>query len=222
VKGLIVDNYDSFTYNLFQLFGSVVEPPKVVRNDAISLDQVRDCDPDFIVLSPGPGNPENPSYFGVCAAIIRELGPRVPILGVCLGHQGIGHVLGARVVRAAEPMHGKTSLVFHNGNPLFTSVPRAFDAMRYHSLIVDPNTLPAELEVTAKTWEGTIMGIGHRAWPVWGVQFHPESIGTPHGKVIVHNFVALAAALRKHPHEGYPPAALRASPLCVGGVPSAE
>lgn len=198
MSGLILDNYDSFTHNLYQLFGSLSAAPAVARNDEISLDRVRQLDPDFIVISPGPGRPDDPAYFGVCADVIRILGATTPILGVCLGHQGIAHVLGGKVVRAAETMHGKTSYVFHDGHALFADVPRAFEAMRYHSLIAEPASLPAELEVTAKTWDGTIMAVRHRHWPMFGVQFHPESIGTPSGKLIARNFLKLAAEAKSH------------------------
>ncbi len=196
MKLLILDNYDSFSYNLYQLLGAVASPPAVVRNDAVTLDEVRRLAPDAIVISPGPGNPEDPAYFGVCAEVIRTLGPTVPILGVCLGHQGIVHALGGRVVRARQVMHGKTSYVFHDGHALYDGIPRAFEAMRYHSLIAEEATLPECLEVTAKTFDGTIMGVRHRDWPVHGVQFHPESIGTSVGRTLLRNFVQLAGAAR--------------------------
>lgn len=189
MKILLLDNYDSFSYNLYQLIGSVAEPPIVVRNDEITLDEVIALAPDRIVISPGPGRPDDPDYFGVCADVIRELGPRIPLLGVCLGHQGIGHVFGGKVIRAREVMHGKTSYVHHNEDPLFAGVPRAFEAMRYHSLIIERSSLPDCLEITAKTWDDTIMGVRHRSFPIHGVQFHPESIGTASGKRLLGNFL---------------------------------
>jgi anthranilate synthase/aminodeoxychorismate synthase-like glutamine amidotransferase len=193
---LIIDNYDSFSYNLYQRIGSVDTPPWVVRNDEIGVEGVRKLSPTRIVLSPGPGNPCDPSYFGVCADIIRELGPRIPTLGVCLGHQGIGHVFGGRVVRAREVMHGKTSVVFHSGlEPLFAGIPRAFTAMRYHSLVIEPASLPDCLEVTAKTSDDVIMAVRHRVHPIYGVQFHPESIGTEWGIRLLANFLGVGAKI---------------------------
>lgn len=200
MRTLILDNYDSFSHNLFQCFASVDALPLVVRNDEIDLAGVRRLAPQMIVISPGPGDPADPRYFGVCAEVIRELGPVTPILGVCLGHQGIGHVFGARVVRAREPVHGKTSVVVHEGRePLFDGLPRAFDGMRYHSLVIDPASVPGCLEVTAQTPDNVIMAIRHRTYPIHGVQFHPESIGTTLGERLIANFVALGrAALSRH------------------------
>jgi anthranilate synthase component II len=189
MKILILDNYDSFSYNLYQFIGAVASPPIVIRNDEITLPGVRALNPDRIVISPGPGSPTDPAYFGVCAAVIRELGPQIPILGVCLGHQGIGHVFGGKVIRAKQVMHGKTSYVYHDDDPLFHGVPRAFEAMRYHSLIVERESLPDCLQITAKTWDDTIMALRHKTYPIYGVQFHPESIGTSVGKQLLKNFI---------------------------------
>lgn len=182
---LVIDNYDSFTYNLVQLMGELGAELCVARNDQITLDQIRDLAPTHIVISPGPGTPDD---SGVSLEAIRELGPTTPILGVCLGHQGIGQVFGGRVVRAPRLMHGKTSLVYHKETPLFTGVPSPFEATRYHSLIVE-EPLPEALEATAFTEQGEIMGLRHRAYPVVGVQFHPESILTRFGPRILQNFL---------------------------------
>jgi anthranilate synthase component 2 len=191
MKTVILDNYDSFTFNLYQYLGELDERPLVFRNDRVSLTDLVRLRPDRIVISPGPGSPEDESYFGVCRQTILELGRDVPILGVCLGHQGIVHAFGGRVVRAREVMHGKTSFVFHNDEGVFQGLPRAFEAMRYHSLIGERESLPACLQVTAKTWDDVIMGVQHREFPVHGVQFHPESIGTPVGKQLLQNFLAM-------------------------------
>ncbi len=182
---LVIDNYDSFTYNLVQLMGELGAALCVARNDQITLDQIRDLAPTHIVISPGPGTPDD---SGISLEAIRELGPTTPILGVCLGHQGIGQVFGGRVVRAPRLMHGKTSLVYHKETPLFTGVPSPFEATRYHSLIVE-EPLPEALEATAFTEQGEIMGLRHRTYPVVGVQFHPESILTRFGPRILQNFL---------------------------------
>lgn len=187
---VILDNYDSFTFNLYQYLGEIDEAPHVFRNDRITFDELVALEPERIILSPGPGRPDERQYFGICEEVILRLGRSVPILGVCLGHQGIIHAFGGRVVRAAEVMHGKTSCVFHNNRGIFQGLPRAFEAMRYHSLIGDPATLPDCLEVTAKTWDEVIMGVEHREYPIFGVQFHPESIGTGVGKALLKNFLA--------------------------------
>jgi anthranilate synthase component 2 len=189
MKTVILDNYDSFTFNLYQYLGELDEAPLVFRNDEISFDELTALEPDRIVISPGPGSPEDPAYFGVCTDAILRLGPTIPTLGVCLGHQGIIHAFGGRVVRAKEVMHGKTSYVFHNNAGVLRGLPRAFEAMRYHSLVGEPATLPDCLEVTAKTWDDVIMGVEHREYPIYGVQFHPESIGTPVGKQLLENFL---------------------------------
>ncbi len=193
---LILDNYDSFSYNLYQYIAALGAACEVARNDEITLDDIRDLAPSHIIVSPGPGSPVDPAYFGVCAAAIKELGPTIPIFGVCLGHQGMGHVFGGRVIRAPEPMHGKTSYVFHDGqNPIFNGIPRAFEAMRYHSLIIERESVPDCLEVTAKTWDDIIMAVRHKEHPIFGVQFHPESIGTATGKRMLANFLAMSSPL---------------------------
>ncbi len=188
MKIVILDNYDSFTFNLYQYVGELDTAPLVFRNDAISLSQLAELAPDRIIISPGPGDPTDPKYFGVCLEAIRQLGPQVPILGVCLGHQGIIHAFGGRIMRTA-PMHGKTSYVFHDDVGIFRGLPRAFPAMRYHSLVGDPTSLPACLEVVARTSDNLIMGVRHREYPIHGVQFHPESIGTEVGKRLLENFL---------------------------------
>lgn len=183
---LVIDNYDSFTYNLVQYLGELGAEPHVVRNDALTVDDVHRLRPDRILISPGPGDPGD---GGVSNDVIRRLGPSTPVLGVCLGHQCIGHVYGGRVVRAPRLMHGKTSAVHHRGDGLFTGVPSPFQATRYHSLVVE-EPLPGCLEITAHTAAGEIMALRHVEFPVTGVQFHPESILTEHGKHILANFLA--------------------------------
>ena len=195
---LVIDNYDSFTYNLVQYLGELGAPSVVVRNDEASVADVRAEGPDCIVISPGPGTPED---AGISAEVIRELGATVPILGVCLGHQTIGAVYGGQVVRATQLMHGKTSRVFHFGGPLFKGLPSPFVATRYHSLVVRRQGLPAELEITAETEDGTIMGLRHRENPVFGVQFHPESILTEGGRALLTNFLDLARASSGKPKD---------------------
>ncbi len=184
---LLLDNYDSFTYNLYQYLGELGAETTVRRNDQITLDEIAEMRPDHIVVSPGPCTPNE---AGLSCQVIETFGPRIPVLGVCLGHQAIGQVYGGRVVRAPEPMHGKTSLMYHEGKGVFHDLPRPFEANRYHSLIVENTELPAELEVTAWTDDGLIMGLRHRQYPVEGVQFHPESIMTPVGKDLLRNFLA--------------------------------
>jgi anthranilate synthase/aminodeoxychorismate synthase-like glutamine amidotransferase len=184
---LVIDNYDSFTYNLVQYLGELGAVVQVMRNDTVTLEDVVHTRADRIVISPGPGRPEQ---AGVTMRVIRELGHATPILGVCLGHQAIGAVFGGEVVRAGVPMHGKTSTIEHNGRGLFSGITGPFVASRYHSLIVAEKGLPSELEVTARTREdANIMGLRHRTWPVHGVQFHPESILTGEGKHILRNFL---------------------------------
>ena len=184
---LVIDNYDSFTYNLVQYLGELGADVRVMRNDVVSMDDVVNANADQIVISPGPGRPE---AAGVTMSVIRRLGPTTPILGVCLGHQAIGAVFGGEVVRAAVPMHGKTSTIEHDGQGVFSGIAGPFVASRYHSLVVAESGLPAELEVTARTREDAqIMGLRHKAWPVHGVQFHPESILTGEGKHILRNFL---------------------------------
>ncbi len=187
MKVLLLDNYDSFTYNLAQYLGELGHAPVVRRNDEITLGEVAAMQPDRIVVSPGPGRPED---AGVTIDLIRQFGERTPLLGVCLGHQGIGHAFGGRVVRAPVLMHGKVSSVQHDGRGVFAGVSQPFVAGRYHSLIVaDPP--PEILEISARTDDGIIMGLRHRDWPVHGVQFHPESVLTGEGRKILRNFLEL-------------------------------
>ena len=194
---LLIDNYDSFTYNLAQYLGELGEDVRVERNDAITVDAIAQLAPARIVISPGPCTPNE---AGISMDVIRRFAGRIPILGVCLGHQCIGQVMGGRIVRARQVMHGKISKVFHDEKGLFVGVDNPFPATRYHSLVIAPETLPAELEVTAKTWDDEIMGVRHRAFagtraPLEGVQFHPESIMTTSGKAMLANFLRLGLAL---------------------------
>ncbi len=182
----VIDNYDSFTYNLVQMLGEMGEELLVLRNDAFSLEELAAKKPRAMVISPGPGVPED---AGLTQAAIACFAGRVPLLGVCLGHQAIGRVYGGEVVRAPEPVHGKASQVFHNGDALFAGVETPFSAGRYHSLVVRKETLPPCLEVTAETADGLIMALKHRSLPVYGVQFHPESVITPDGRTILKNFL---------------------------------
>jgi para-aminobenzoate synthetase component 2 len=183
---LIIDNYDSFTYNLVQYFGELGADLVVKRNDQVTLDEVAEMHPDRICISPGPGTPLD---AGVSNDLILKFGPSTPILGVCLGHQCIGHVFGGEVVRADRIMHGKTSPIVHEGDGVFRTLPNPFEATRYHSLIVRRESLPPELEITAETAQGEIMGLRHRRYPIQGVQFHPESIMTSMGKQLLLNFL---------------------------------
>ena len=185
---LLIDNYDSFTYNLYQYLTELGAEIEVFRNDQITLDRIEKMAPDHIVVSPGPCTPNE---AGLSCSIIETFGPRIPLLGVRLGHQALGQVFGGRVVRAPLPMHGKTSLMYHKGQGVFHGLPEPFEANRYHSLIVERETLPDTLEITAETDDGLIMGLRHRSYPVEGVQFHPESIMTPVGKDLLRNFLAL-------------------------------
>jgi len=191
VRVLLVDNYDSFTYNLVQELGELGAEPVVYRNDAIDVAGIRAAGPDAIVISPGPGRPE---HSGISVEVVRELAGETPLLGVCLGHQCIGQAFGAAIVAAPELMHGKTSAVFHTGVGVLDGLPNPFEATRYHSLVVDRATLPAELEVTAETADGVVMGLRHRDLPVEGVQFHPESILTTDGPRLLENFLSAARA----------------------------
>lgn len=184
---LLIDNYDSFTYNLYQLLSMLGETVEVVRNDEVSVAQVWDLAPERIVISPGPGAPAD---AGISRDVIRELGPRIPTFGVCLGLQCIGEVYGGRVVRAGELLHGKTSMVYHTGRGAFDGLPSPFEAVRYHSLVVERDTTPLELDITAQTSNGLIMGLKHQEHPVEGVQFHPESILTECGSQLMANFLA--------------------------------
>ena len=185
---LVIDNYDSFTYNLVQYFGELGASLEVKRNDEIGLEGVRALKPERIVISPGPCTPNE---AGISCEVIRELGKTIPILGVCLGHQCMGQVFGGDVVRAERLMHGKTSPIHHNGQGVFAGLPNPFQATRYHSLLVKRDTLPECLEITAETAEQEIMGLRHRELPIHGVQFHPESILTTEGKHLLKNFLTL-------------------------------
>ena len=187
----VIDNYDSFTYNLVQYLGELGAELEVFRNDAVTVEELDALAPTHIVISPGPGTPDD---AGISKDVIRQLGPRLPILGVCLGHQCIGEAFGGRVVRAPEPVHGKTSMIHHNGAGILRGLPTPFEAIRYHSLIVERATLPAALEITAETADGLIMGLRHREYPTFGVQFHPESILTRVGKDILRAFLAETGA----------------------------
>ncbi len=192
MRVLLLDNYDSFVFNLYQMIGERVGRPIVRRNDESTLDEVEAIRPERIVISPGPGRPDDPAWFGIGAEVVRRFGPRVPILGVCLGHQGIVAALGGRIVRAPVPRHGKPSPIHHDGRGLFAGLPDPFPAMRYHSLIAERTSLPADLEMSAWTADGLVMGVRHRSWPLEGVQFHPESIGTPAGGRLLDRFLAAA------------------------------
>ncbi|MGH2829656.1 MAG: anthranilate synthase component II [Actinomycetota bacterium] len=187
---LVLDNYDSFTYNLVQELAELGAEPAVVRNDAWTLKQVRDFAADGIVISPGPGTPEKSEDVGICNDVIAECAETTPILGVCLGHQCIGHVFGGKIVRAPSLVHGKTSQIFHRGEGVLDGVPIPFQATRYHSLVVERSSLPAELKVTAETSDELVMAMRHRSMPLEGVQFHPESVMTPDGMSILRNFLS--------------------------------
>ncbi|HVA40839.1 MAG TPA: aminodeoxychorismate/anthranilate synthase component II [Candidatus Binataceae bacterium] len=188
---LMIDNYDSFTYNLVQYLGELGAELEVRRNDAIDVAAVRAMAPQAIVISPGPCTPKE---AGISVPLLREMAGELPILGVCLGHQCIGEAFGASVVRAGRLMHGKTSPILHDGKTIFAGLPSPFDAMRYHSLLVAADSIPPCLEVSARTAEGEVMGLRHRTLAVEGIQFHPESIGTPEGKRLLANFLRMVAA----------------------------
>ncbi len=188
---VLIDNYDSFTYNLVQYFGEQVDDVRVFRNDAITVDEVRALNPDHIVVSPGPCTPNE---AGISVELIENLGRDFPILGVCLGHQSIGQAYGGNVIRAERIMHGKISQMYHTGHPLFAEIESPFDATRYHSLIIERSSCPDCLEIIAETDVGEIMAVAHREHPVWGLQFHPESILTGCGKQIIKNFLSLGSS----------------------------
>jgi para-aminobenzoate synthetase component II len=185
---LVIDNYDSFTYNLVQYLGEMQVPMQVCRNDQISLERIGELKPERILISPGPCSPRE---SGLSNEIIRKFGPVTPLFGVCLGHQCIGHTFGAEIVVNHRMMHGKTSLIQHDNRDLFEGMPNPFTATRYHSLVIKRDTVPECLEITAETAEGEIMGVRHKQHPIWGVQFHPESILTENGRQIMRNFLKL-------------------------------
>jgi len=187
---LLIDNYDSFTYNLYQYLAEVGIEVWVRRNDMVTLREIAAMQPDQIMISPGPGTP---GQAGVSCEVIEAFGQHIPTLGVCLGHQAIGQVYGGRIIRAPQPVHGKTSAIHHHEQGIFQGMPSPLEATRYHSLIVERATLPDDLEITAETADGLIMGIKHRSYPVEGVQFHPESIMTPVGKDLLRNFLSMYA-----------------------------
>ena len=217
MKVLIIDNYDSFTYNLYQYIGEILSSEQnrntiesfdiiVKRNDELSLEQIRAEKPDRIIISPGPGSPDDESYFGICAQVILELGKDIPLLGVCLGMQGIVHVFGGKVVKAHQPMHGKISAITHNGQGMFRNIPDQLEVMRYHSLMAEAETFPECLQLTALVGdipaaefgnmekihaggEFEVMGVQHREHPIYGIQFHPESFATEGGKELIRNFL---------------------------------
>ncbi|MDF2657343.1 MAG: anthranilate synthase component [Paenibacillus sp.] len=188
---LVIDNYDSFTYNLVQYLGEIGQEVVVRRNDQIDLAGIEELNPDHILISPGPCTPNE---AGISLALIDRFKGKIPILGVCLGHQSIGQVFGGEVIRAEKLMHGKTSEIFHDGKTIFTGIPSPYTATRYHSLIVRRETLPDCLEISAETKDGEIMGLRHKEYPIEGVQFHPESIITDHGLTLLRNFIGITAA----------------------------
>ena len=188
---LLIDNYDSFTYNLVHYLGEIGAEAHVVRNDAWTVAQAIEFNPSAIIVSPGPCDP---SSAGICVDLIRRAGPDIPIFGVCLGHQSIGEAFGGKIVRADAIMHGKISSVSHSGSGIFADIPDGFKATRYHSLTIAPDSMPDCLDVTARTEDGTVMGVSHKDLPIHGVQFHPESIRSEHGKTLMGNFLKLAKA----------------------------
>ncbi|MBO0888269.1 aminodeoxychorismate/anthranilate synthase component II [Candidatus Bathyarchaeota archaeon] len=191
MKVLIIDNYDSFVYNLAQYAGAIADNVSVRRNDAISLEEVRRLHADRIIISPGPGNPSNLEDFGICTDILQTVSKETPTLGVCLGHQGIVHAFGGKIIGAKKIRHGKTSQIKHDGKGVFRRIENPFQATRYHSLIADRRTLPKSLQVTAESLDDhEIMGVRHRDYPIEGVQFHPESILTTHGMHLMENFLS--------------------------------
>jgi len=193
---VLIDNYDSFTFNLFHYLGGLGADVAVYRNDKITTDRVMTMDPDAIVLSPGPCTPNE---AGICLSLIEQANGQVPILGVCLGHQAIGQVYGGRIVRAPEPMHGKVSRIRHTGKSVFRGLNNDFLATRYHSLTIAPETMPANLEVTATSDDGVIQGVMHKSHPVHGVQFHPESIASENGHALLQNFLTIAKEFARVP-----------------------
>jgi anthranilate synthase/aminodeoxychorismate synthase-like glutamine amidotransferase len=188
MKILIIDNYDSFTYNLVQLVGKFVNDIAVFRNDKISIEEIKKIAPDKIIISPGPGKPEDSK---VSLDVIKSLGSEIPVLGVCLGHQGIGITFGSSITYAPTLMHGKISKIIHDGKTIFKNIPQNFEAGRYHSLVINRAAMPDELEITARTDDQVIMGIRHKKYPIEGIQFHPESILTPQGENLINNWIGL-------------------------------
>lgn len=186
---LLIDNYDSFTFNLYQYLGELADSITVVRNTAVPMDRIRRGEFSHLVISPGPGNPTDPAYFGTCAQVIRQFHRTVPLLGICLGHQGIGAAFGGHIIRAPVIMHGKTSRFRHSGYGILRGLPPDITVMRYHSLVIEPRSLPAELVVDAQAADGSIMALHHASFPTFGLQFHPESFATPDGKHILKNFL---------------------------------
>ena len=201
MKILIIDNYDSFTFNLYQYCGEILEEisenfeVEVIRNDEKTLSEIKKNNYDRIIISPGPGAPDDPKYFGVCGKVINTLGLTIPVLGVCLGMQGIGYFFGGKVIQAKVPTHGKTSTIKHTGSGIFSNLPQDIEIMRYHSLIVEKESIPKILEITAETPEGEIMGLRHKNFPIEGIQFHPESFATEGGKQILKNFLLQKAVI---------------------------
>lgn len=189
MKTLVIDNYDSFVYNLVQYVGELGSKPIVYRNDKITLPTVKKINPDNIIISPGPGNPVEKKYFGIGYDVLKNISKSVPTLGVCLGCQGMGYFFGADIIHAKQLMHGKTSIIRHDGLGLFKGIPNDIKVARYHSLAVDAKTVPNTLKITAKTKDGEIMGLKHKKYPIEGVQFHPESILTEYGKEMMKNFL---------------------------------
>lgn len=188
MKILVIDNYDSFTFNLVQLIGKLAGNVIVKRNDRISIDEINSINPDKIVISPGPGRPEDSK---ISIGAIKECGKNIPVLGVCLGHQGIGFAFGAKIIKAPMLMHGKTSNILHDGKMIYKNLPQKFQAGRYHSLIIERESLPDDLLISSQTEDGIIMGVRHKKYPVEGIQFHPESVLTPDGESLIKNWLAL-------------------------------
>ncbi len=196
MKILIIDNYDSFTYNLYQICGEILlrlgKPftLDVIRNNEIDIDTIKSRNYERIIISPGPGNPSDPLYFGVCKDVLIDIGKKIPVLGVCLGMQGMAYYFGGKVIRAKKPMHGKTSLIHHNEKGIFSGLPQGIECMRYHSLIADRKSLPESLQITAESKDtDEIMGLRHKTYPIEGIQFHPESFATEGGKLLLQNFL---------------------------------
>lgn len=194
---VVIDNYDSFTFNLVQYLGALGYDSRVFRNDRVDLDELKKLHPLGLVISPGPGIPTDPRYFGLSLKVIKQISPLLPTLGVCLGHQGVAVAFGGRIRKARTLYHGKTTPISHHKKGIFEGIPEPMVAARYHSLIVDPRSFPSELQVTARGPEGEIMGLRHRTYPIYGVQFHPESILTEDGKSILVNFLNLAKGERR-------------------------